>query len=87
MTRDSIVRIALAAGIACITLSPAAAQGPGGMGRGGRGQQPAVTGPWSDSKKSPDERAELYQRIGDAFAYASAIVTIGLLLLLARHTS
>jgi apolipoprotein N-acyltransferase len=31
--------------------------------------------------------ATLYQRIGDAFAYASAIVTIGLLLLLARHTS
>jgi beta-glucosidase len=31
------------------------------QGRGGRGpqQQPAVTGPWSDTKKSPDERAEL----------------------------
>jgi beta-glucosidase len=59
MGRELIVRIALAAAIACMALSPAAAQGPGGMGRGGRGQQPAVTGPWSDSKKSPDERAEL----------------------------
>jgi hypothetical protein len=33
----------------------------GAQERGGRGpqQQPAVTGPWSDTKKSPDERAEL----------------------------
>jgi beta-glucosidase len=34
--------------------------GQAGPGRGGRGQQPPpVTGPWSDAKKSPDERAEL----------------------------
>ena len=33
MARESIVCFALAAAIACVTLSPAAAQGPGGMGR------------------------------------------------------
>ena len=59
MARESIVRVVLAVGIAFITLSPAVAQGPGSMGPGGRGQQPAVTGPWSDAKKSPDGRAEL----------------------------
>jgi beta-glucosidase len=41
---------------------PPAGQGvgaPGGGGRGGRGQTPAVTGPWSDKTLSPDRRAEL----------------------------
>src|SRR5947209_15857396 len=41
--------------LAAAAVSPVSAQV-----RGGRGpQQPAVTGPWSDTKKSPDERAEL----------------------------
>jgi beta-glucosidase len=42
-------------------LLAAAAPPLAAQGRGGRGPQqpPAVTGPWSDAKKSPDERAEL----------------------------
>ena len=40
-----------------VALLPAGAQGQGG--RGGRGQTPAVTGPWSDKALSPDQRADL----------------------------
>jgi beta-glucosidase len=67
-----IASFVLAAAIPLIAIAPVQAQvqagavgqtqpqGAPGQGRGGRGgQPPAVTGPWSDVKKSPDERAEL----------------------------
>jgi beta-glucosidase len=62
MRRDWIARLIFFCGIGAALLLPRATYAqaaPGGMGRGGRGQTPAVTGPWSDTKKSPDERAEL----------------------------